>query len=74
MIEDVLPIQLISLLEYVLVFLNFCYLVFSFLVMRQIHLLIKYVKTNVSNWVFILGTANLVLAFLSFVAAFALVF
>ncbi len=67
-------LQIVSILELIMVSTVCGYLVFSFLVLRQIKVLVNDVQTNVSGFVVLIGVVNIVLAVLASIASVALVF
>ena len=72
MINSIQNIQIVPILEVVVLVLIGSYLIFSFLVIRQIGVLVNDVKTNLSKLIYGLGIINLILAVLAFIASLAL--
>ena len=73
MISLLFNIQFASILELVIVVLVAAYLLFSFLVVRQIGVLVNDVKTNLSGVVYVVGIINVILAVLALIASLALI-
>lgn len=74
MIDIVSQLQIVTILEGIALLLTCSYVLFSFLVVRQIRLLVNDIQTNLSGVVLLLGVVNVALAGLALIASLALVF
>ncbi len=74
MIDFFAGLQITVILEFIIVAMICGYAVFSFLVIRQISVLVNDVKTSLSNIIYLVGIFNLLLSILAVIASVALVF
>ena len=73
MIDLFSSLQIVPILEILVVALVAAYLLFSFLVVRQIGVLVNDIKTNLSGVVYAVGIVNIILAVLALIASLALI-